>query len=53
MEKTYTIEQIRIYLANVDSFGDAVYNLKRIDEILEQAQNEKNLDDFENQSTKY
>ena len=35
--KTYTIEQIRIYLGNVDSFGDAHYFLDKIDEILEKA----------------
>lgn len=33
--KTYTIEQIRTYLNNVDSFGDAHYYLDNIDEILE------------------
>lgn len=41
MEKTYTIEQIRTYLNNVDSFGDAHYFLDKIDNVLEEAERKK------------
>lgn len=37
MENTYTVEQIRTYLSNVDSFGDALYYLDKIDVILKKA----------------
>jgi hypothetical protein len=33
--KTYTLNEIRMYLQSQDSFGDCLYNLKNIDEILE------------------
>jgi len=33
--KQYSIDEIRTYLSRCDSFGDAVYNLSRINQILE------------------
>lgn len=38
MEKTYTIEQIRTYLQNVDSLGDALWYLNEFEGILKNAE---------------
>ena len=43
--KTYTIAQIRLYLLSQDSLGDVLYNLDRIDEILEELE-EENEDNY-------
>lgn len=45
--KTYTIEEIRTYLENVDSFGDAFYFLKDIDKILEKAKEKEEISEEE------
>ena len=39
MTKSYTLDEIRIYLESQDSFGDIFYNLSetKIDEAIEKA----------------
>ncbi len=44
--KTYTIEQIKAYLDSQDSLGDIHYNLKNIDKILEEIEENKNSVDI-------
>lgn len=34
MEKTYTLDQFRLYLQRSDSLGDALYYLKQFDEVI-------------------
>lgn len=47
MEKKYTIEQIRTYLQNVDSLGDALYYLKDFENIITPKELEYDEDDID------
>lgn len=42
--KTYTIEQIEKYLHSQDSFGDVFYNLKNIDKILQEIEENESIE---------
>ncbi len=43
MEKKYTLAEIRLYLQQSDSLGDAFYYLNKIDEIIA----EEESDDYD------
>jgi hypothetical protein len=43
--KTYTLEEIKKYLLKQDSLGDTLYNLKRIDDFLEDEEEDEEDED--------
>jgi hypothetical protein len=43
--KTYTLEEIKKYLLKQDSLGDTLYNLNRIDDFLEDDEEDEEDED--------
>jgi hypothetical protein len=43
--KTYTLEEIKKYLLKQDSLGDTLYNLNRIDDFLEDEEEDEEDED--------
>jgi hypothetical protein len=47
IRKSYTLEQIRLYLQRCESLGDAVYYLSKIDEVIATKNETEEEEDFD------